>query len=797
MAVNSGTYLIINADSMFALDVANASDAWGANIALWSVLKNDAQIWAITQHDNGFQFICSLTGKSVDVENADLHNGANIRQWEDNDANCQRWDLEPTGNTIEYAGGEYATFVIKAHGTNFCIDGQQNATLDPITNVLLWTYGNRAWQEWIFVPVSCFTEEGTYAIRSALEPSLCVNIANAATGAGANALVWPFSGANNEIFKTRVNEDSLTVRLIAAHSDKALDVDHGATENGRNVLQWITDEGENPNQEWMPVEKGTITVNGATVPTYALRNQSSQGTSRVMDIYGGSKTPGTNLVVWEEQTGVHPNQQFWFEKTEMTGSGISIPTTALPQQIQADGPTTFRLHFGCDEDYYQARYRIRTYTGKTRDEYEQTEWMNVKDNSKTNDGWGPAWTYSFTREELENDGALEFPVDFTLDVDGVTEDKAYAELGLQVRAYREGYGANQFHAHGPTASTTVRIAKSPTVTMNEDTGLFIRTVETNGKEGIGIEAKMYHDVPLSKDFQISGRLVDANGKYISEIVTVIGYDPESMSLVWPTNLLRRLPDDGEHVGVAFGWRTADGGYTANTLWGYVNYNISQSATIIESYVRHDDDDTWTDYLTMNAHASDWCFLAIERGSGVEMFDCPTILSDSAHKTFKVLPPLNKPYRLILLARDGNSRFALKMVTMPAFEAHVHTWSWRERFDETANLHVSEGSRPKQTRNYDADAAVHTTTGRRHPTSWAHRSVSVDLSVEGSTYFNDEMRYSQDEDFERLTYIIGEGEHPVYRTPRGDWYRVVVKGVDNPYQEEWGSGVKVSQEAVTV
>lgn len=793
--MDNGTYLILNANSLLAMDVANASDAWGANIALWSVLRNDAQIWSVTdQGDEGWQILCSLTGKSMDVEDGNIKPMANIRQWEDNDANAQRWDITETGNSVTYGGTSYATHKIAVHGTQLYVDATEEGSR-PGVNVLLYSATTTKWQEWAFVPVSCLTEGGTYAIRSALDTKLCVDIASAATGAGANAVVWPFNGTNNEVFEAIVNPETLTVRLVATHSGHALDVDHGATENGRQVLQWLTDIEGNPNQEWLPVQSGTIKVNGATVPTYGLRNMSSETITRVIDIYGGSKTPGTNLVVWEWNNT--PNQRFWFDKTEMTGAGISTPTTALPQQIQADGPVTFRLHFGCDEECYQARYRIRTYSGKDREKFEQTDWMNVKDNSKTNDGWGPAWTYSFTREELESDGALELPVDFTLDVDGMTEGKAYAELGLQVRAYRDSYGELGSHAHGPTASTTVRIARSPNVEMDKDTGLFIRTTDVNGSETIAIEATLTHDVPLAKSHQVSGRLVDANGKYISEIVTVIGSDPESISLVWPTNVLRRLPDDGERVGVAFGWRTADGGYTANTLWGTVNYNISQSATINHSYVRHDKDDTWTDYLTMNAHASDWCFLAIERGSGVEMFDCPTILSDSAHKTFKVLPPLNKPYRLILLARDGNSRFAIKTVTMPAFEAHVHTWSWRERFDETANLHVSEGSRPKQTRGYDADSAVHVTTGRRHPVGWAHRSVSVDLSVEGSTYFGDEMRYSQDEDFERLTYIIGEGEHPVYRTPRGDWYRVIVKGVDNPYQEEWGSGVKVDQEAVTV
>lgn len=792
MAITEGTYLILNANSKLAMDVANASDAWGANIALWDVLTSDAQIWAVTQHDNGWQLICSLTGKSMDVENGKIAPMSNIRQWEDNDANAQRWDFIETDTTVTYDGKSYTAYKIAVHGTEYYIDATEEGSR-PGVNVLLYERTSTKWQEWIFVPVSCLTEGGTYAIRSALDLSLCIDISNGSNGAGAKAVVWPYHGVNNEIFQTVPNPDSLTVQLVATHSNKALDVDHGATEDGRQVLQWLI-EKNNANQQWLPVQAGSITVNGVTVPTYELRNQSSQTVIRVIDIYGGGKTPGTNLVVWERLAG-QLNQRFWFDKVEMLGAGISTPTQAQPQLVQANGPVSFRLSFECDEEFYQARYRVRTYSGKDRQTYTQTDWMNVKDGSKTNDGWGPAWTYSFTREELENDGVLTLPRDFTLDVDGATEGKAYAEVGLQVRAYREEYGALKAHAHGQTASTTVKIAKNPTITLDD---LFVRTVTLDdGSEGIGIEAKLRHDVPLVKSHQVSGRLVDTDGKYISEIVTTVGSDPNTLSLVYPTSVLRRFPGEGETVGVALGWRTSDGAYTAVTLWGTVNYNISQSATITESYERHADDDTWTDYLTMNAHEQDWCWLAIEHGSGVEMFDCPTILSDSSRKTFKVLPPFNKPYRLVLLARDGNSKFALKTVTMPAFEAHVYTWSWSERFDETVNLHVNHASRPKQSREYEADSAVHITTGRRHPVAWAHRTVSIDLSVEGVTYFNDSMRYTQDEDYDKLAYTIGQGQHPVYRTPRGDWYRVAVKGVDNSYQNEWGSEVKVNQEAVTV
>lgn len=795
--MDEGTYLIINVNTINsgsprAIDVYGGVDTWGANINLWSVYTSDAQIWALTDHgSSGWQIICSLTGKSMDIENGTMQNGTNVRQWEDNNTNAQRWDIVEAGGSSTYGGNSYTNYAVKPHGTNYCLDAERAGTTDQ-TNILLWTYGGNSWQKWIFVPVSCFTTGGTYAIRSALDTNLCADISHASTGNGAGAIVWPFSGANNEVFESVVNPDTLTVKLYATHSGKVLDVDHGATENGKKILQWVA-EDNNPNQEWLPVQVGSIKVNGTTVPTYCLRNQSSQGIIRVMDIYGNSKTPGTNLIVW--QLNNQANQRFWFEKTEMTGPGISTPTSARPSLVQTEGQyKNISLSFDCDESYYQARYRTRIYSSKDRESFSESAWKSVRDDSRTNDGWGPAWTYSYTRDQLSSNGTLTLPRSFGFLVDGATSGHAYVEIDIQVRAYRESYGTTHSHAHGPTSSTVIRIAKNPAVTLGQ---LRVKTVTTNGTEGIAIEAVLGHDCPLVKSHHVSGRLIDSDGKYISEIVTVDSADPSAVSLTFPTSVLRRLPNDGETVGIALGWQTSDGGYRATTLWGTVDYNISQGVVINDSYERHADDDTWTDYLTTNAHANDWCWLAIERGSGIEMFECPTIMSDAGHKTFKVLPPLNTPYRLVLLARDSSSMFALKTITMPLFEAHVHTWSWGERFDETANLHVSEGSRPKQTRGYDADAAVHTTTGRRHPVAWAHKSVSVDLSVEGSTYFNDEMRYSQDEDFERLTYVIGQGQHPVYRTPRGDWYRVVVKGVDNPYQEEWGSEVKVSQEAVTV
>ena len=80
--LSEGTYIILNVKSKMAIDVKGASDSSGTNVQQYTKNNSDAQIWALTEQSNGWQIICSLTGKSLDVNQA--ASGQNVRQWNDN-----------------------------------------------------------------------------------------------------------------------------------------------------------------------------------------------------------------------------------------------------------------------------------------------------------------------------------------------------------------------------------------------------------------------------------------------------------------------------------------------------------------------------------------------------------------------------------------------------------------------------------------------------------------------------------------------------------------------------------------
>ena len=70
MALDDGTYVVVNANSGMALDVRGASDRSGENVQQWAVNRGDAQIWSLVTTDGTSALRCSLTGRTLDGQKA-------------------------------------------------------------------------------------------------------------------------------------------------------------------------------------------------------------------------------------------------------------------------------------------------------------------------------------------------------------------------------------------------------------------------------------------------------------------------------------------------------------------------------------------------------------------------------------------------------------------------------------------------------------------------------------------------------------------------------------------------------
>lgn len=127
---------------------------------------------------------------------------------------------------------------------------------------------------------------GYYYIKSALNTNLVVDVWNISTSDSANVALCRYNGGNNQIFYfSRLSDGNY--RITAKHSGKVLDVRGGSRFNGANVIQYHVNSGYSPNQEWTLYRSGS---------GYRIE---SAGVRYSLDVTGGKAYDGNNSQVWE------------------------------------------------------------------------------------------------------------------------------------------------------------------------------------------------------------------------------------------------------------------------------------------------------------------------------------------------------------------------------------------------------------------------------------------------------------------------------------------------------------------
>jgi len=91
-----GFYEFTSVNSGLRMDVENASLQMGANVRQWTSNNAPAQRWGIESVGSGYYRIVSKhSGRVLDVAGCSTANGANVAQWEWLGGDCQRWQLLP------------------------------------------------------------------------------------------------------------------------------------------------------------------------------------------------------------------------------------------------------------------------------------------------------------------------------------------------------------------------------------------------------------------------------------------------------------------------------------------------------------------------------------------------------------------------------------------------------------------------------------------------------------------------------------------------------------------------------
>lgn len=305
--IPEGDYLILNANNLvMALDVSGANRNNGANVQVWGILNNRAQLFSVRYNsDDTVRILAAFTGKSVDVSGGNIVNGTNVQQWTNNDTRAQKWVIAPTGNTVEFHGKTYSTYKIQiAADTSFVLDVAGTAATAG-ANCVLWKDDGGTDQHWIFMQRPKLRSGGVYEIHSAVDPRYVVAVGASSKTDGANVLLWQTAGINDQKWVI-VDEGDNQWRIRNVNSGKYLDIKGNEAKNGATCVQW----GEPVSvrhQQWKILERDSndhiyngVSCAFVSIGAYGV---TSDGNTYMLHSYNSTATNNADVNLWEDAGG--------------------------------------------------------------------------------------------------------------------------------------------------------------------------------------------------------------------------------------------------------------------------------------------------------------------------------------------------------------------------------------------------------------------------------------------------------------------------------------------------------------
>ena len=282
-----GIYAIEAAsDTSFVLDLASASTSDAAAIQLYRSNGTFAQRWYIAPvegKDNTYTIESLSSAKYLTAtgQNAVAQRSAA------NDAS-QQW--------VPVLRGGSVAFVSAAHPNRALSFGQ---AANGSALVLSDYSAGSANQGFKLVSTSPVLADGTYFVRSVLNPGAVLDVANGSSSSGANVQIFQNNGSGAQKWNIARNGDG-SYTVVNAASGKALDVSAGQAVSGANVQQYAKNGSDA--QKWY-----------ISFAAGGWKLTSKLSSSLVLDINGGSTSNGSNVQIYADNGSAA--QRFTFEQT--------------------------------------------------------------------------------------------------------------------------------------------------------------------------------------------------------------------------------------------------------------------------------------------------------------------------------------------------------------------------------------------------------------------------------------------------------------------------------------------------
>ena len=235
---------IIRSKAGTVLDVNGGPGAAGngPNIQVWNQVGTNAnQRFYIVKQGGAYEFIPQCSGLRMDVDNAGIADGTNVRQYEPNGSYAQRFKLfkyyKPKVNEKSAPEVKSAGYVLRSKlSPDKAVVVEKGNPTKLGTNVLLWDY-NKTTPDATAVWNLEKQADGSFLVKNEYNNQYLDVVADSLYDQ-VNILTWEKHNKPSEQWYVVSNGDG-TYRFVNKNSGKVVDVYGGQTANGTNVQQYL------------------------------------------------------------------------------------------------------------------------------------------------------------------------------------------------------------------------------------------------------------------------------------------------------------------------------------------------------------------------------------------------------------------------------------------------------------------------------------------------------------------------------------------------------------------------------
>ena len=235
---------IIRSKAGTVLDVNGGPGAAGngPNIQVWNQIGTNAnQRFYIVKQGDAYEFIPQCSGFRMDVDNAGIADGTNVRQYEPNGSYAQRFKLfkyyKPKVNEKSAPEVKSAGYVLRSKlSPDKAVVVEKGNPTKLGTNVLLWDYNKTAPDATVVWNLEK-QADGSFLVKNQYNNQYLDVVADSLYDQ-VNILTWEKHNKPSEQWYVVSNGDG-TYRFVNKNSGKVVDVYGGQTANGTNVQQYL------------------------------------------------------------------------------------------------------------------------------------------------------------------------------------------------------------------------------------------------------------------------------------------------------------------------------------------------------------------------------------------------------------------------------------------------------------------------------------------------------------------------------------------------------------------------------